>query len=340
MARSEARLYAAIWDDEAFLAVSPLAQRLYMFLISQKDLTHTGVIPLRAQRWSRKGLGLRADEIERDLEELRAHRFVIVDWDTGEVLVRSLVRRDKVYRQPNVMKAAIDYIPLIESQAILRALAAELVRIRDEDTELSKPMVDQLEAMERALAERVVPDQEKAARNPSGNPSQNPSEKASGKRPRGTGSVTTVTTDSPFPDSPLIPLPAGDASPPPRAELVLVTDTGPVEPGPEPRTAQEILGWFIDETGFRPPNQVIGPLAKTIKSLLDQKFEPIDIRRGLIEWAGKELHPSSLPSVVSAIKSRGAPIRAAPTQMATTDRKILAGQQLAAQLRALEGGQR
>jgi hypothetical protein len=324
MARSEARLFTDIWDDSDFLAATPGEQRLYMFLLSQNDLTHAGVIPLRAQRWARKSPGLTTAGIEEQLRGLAERRFLVVDLDTGEVLVRALIRRDKIYRQPNVMKAAIDYIPLIESQPILRALAAELQRVRVDDPELTPPMLATLGAMENALAARVThepdPEPEKAAQNPSGNPSANgsgnPSEKASGKGPRGTGSVTTVTTDSPFPDSPLIPPPAEDASRP-RAELAIVPNLGP-----EPRTTQELVAWWIDQCNVRPDRSTIGQISKHIKALLDQGFEPVHIRRGLTEWHAKEVHPSVLPSIVTHTANRRAPIRAAP-KPSTTDSRVL-----------------
>ena len=51
MARSEARLSVEIWNDPDFLALSADAQRMYMFLISQSDLAHDGVLALRERRW-------------------------------------------------------------------------------------------------------------------------------------------------------------------------------------------------------------------------------------------------------------------------------------------------
>lgn len=332
LARREARIFCEIWEDDDFLGASPSAQRLYMFLISQKDLSHAGVIPLRASRWARKGAGLSTEDVERDLAGLDDRRFLVVDWDTGEVLVRSLIRRDKVYRQPNVMKAAIDYVPLIESQTILRELLAETARVRAEDANLTVPMVEALDAMQKALSERVVEEPDPTPGNPLRNPSGIPPTKATAKKSRGTGSVTTVTTDSPFPDSPLIPPPAAGPSPP-RAELAIVVD-----PGPEPRTAQQLVAWWIERCDQRPPKRVIGQVAKTIAELLADDFEPVAIRRGIAEWAAKELHPSTLASVVTHVANRGAPIRAATTQPTRTELTLAANQQVAQQFRAFEGG--
>lgn len=330
MARSEARLLNTIWDDSDFIALPPTAQRAFMFLLSQDDLAHDGVIALRLKRWARKAAGLAARELETDLETLEAARFIVVDWDTEEVLIRSLIRRDKVYRQPNVMRAAIDHVPLIESAAVIAALAAEAARIRAENADLTVAQNATLTDMEKALAARVPPQPPASAVRPIGNPtpkgsgkgSDIPSTNPTAKRPRGTGSVTEVSTDFPdSPESPLVPPPAEAASRP-SAELAIVPDLGP-----EPRTPQELVAWWIDSCNKRPDRNTIGQVSKHIKALRDQGFEPVHIRRGISEWHAKELHPSTLPGIVTHIANRAAPIRAAPKS--TTDTRVLDALELA-----------
>ena len=130
MARSEARLSADAWDDEDFAeGLSRSAQGTYCFLLSQRDLHHTGVIGLWDRRWARKGKGLTLAALWADLEELRAGGFVVIDEENMQILVRSLIRRDKVYRQPNVLRAAKDQIQFIQSPTIRTALLVELNRI-------------------------------------------------------------------------------------------------------------------------------------------------------------------------------------------------------------------
>lgn len=339
MARSEARLLNEIWDDDDFIILPPTAQRAFMFLLSQDDLAHDGVIALRLKRWARKAAGLTAKDLEHDLDTLEAARFLVIDWDTEEVLIRSLIRRDKIYRQPNVMRAAIDHVPLVESGAILRALAAEVARIRAENPDLTTAQDATLTDMEKVLAGRVPPEPPPSSVRPTGNPtdkgsgkgSDNPSEKATAKGPRGTGSVTEVSTDSPFPDSPLVPPPADTASPPSRA-LALVPD-----PGPEPRTVQELVAWWIDQCDQRPDRSTVGQISKHIKALLEEGFQPVHIRQGLNEWAAKGLHPSTLPGIVTHAANRNAPIRAAPTQPTRTEATFAANQQIANRLKAIEG---
>jgi hypothetical protein len=62
----------------------------------------------------------------------------------------------------------------------------------------------------------------------------------------------------------------------------------------------------------------------------------LHIRQGIAEWAQKEVHPSVLPSIVTAVANRRAPIRAAPPAQTRTDTTLAANQQIAAQLRAKE----
>jgi hypothetical protein len=203
-ARKEARLYTSIWKDQDFLALPPTAQRLYMFLISQEDLTHCGVIPLRPARWARKAAGLTAAGIEADLDLLSAgpQPFTVIDEDTGELLVRSLVRNDEVWKQPNVMKAARESAALVESGLIRAVLLSELLRI---------PAQDNPSAHVRKAHAEFVSDLRKGNGNPSpnrspegdrnspANPDGNPPADPSQGKGEGYGPVPRV---SPSPGSP------------------------------------------------------------------------------------------------------------------------------------------
>ena len=208
--RSEARIFTSIWDDEDFLALPGSAQRLYMFLTSQKDLTHCGVIPLRPGRWARKAKGLTVTQIEADLELLAAglRPFVIVDEDTGELLVRSLVRHDGVWKIPNIMKSARESAALVESRAILAALLRELLRIPAQDSEsahVRKAHAEFVDELRDRCGNPSPNPSGNGSRNPSANPSASPSVDPSQGKGEGYGPVLQV---SPNPKSP---------SPPPRA---------------------------------------------------------------------------------------------------------------------------
>lgn len=116
-----------------------------------------------------------------------------------------------------------------------------------------------------------------------------------------------------------VPPTAGDADAPatPRAELVIVPD-----PGPEPRTAQELVGWWIDQCRIRPPRNVVGQMAKQIGALVDEGIDPLHIRQGIAEWTTKDVNPSVLPSLVNSAMNRRP--RAAPARPSTTDQRVAA----------------
>lgn len=77
------------------------------------------------------------------------------------------------------------------------------------------------------------------------------------------------------------------------------TNEAESEAAAEPITARTILGEYIDRCRKRPPERVLGQMAKQIKELLDQDFEPDDIRRGIAHWMTRDTHPSVLPSIVN-----------------------------------------
>jgi hypothetical protein len=162
--RREARVFTSIWKDEDFIKLPRDAQWLYLFLLSQDDLSYCGVLPLRPGRWVRKAGGLTVAAVRADLAVLAGGErpFVVVDEDTAEVLVRSLIRHDGIWKMPNIMKAAREAAESVESPEIRAVLLAELERIPADGSE-SK--------LVREVHAAFVAD----LRGLSGNPSPNPS---------------------------------------------------------------------------------------------------------------------------------------------------------------------
>jgi hypothetical protein len=235
MARREARLLVSIWDDPDFLALSAMAQRLFMFLISQPDLAHDGVMAVRIRRWSKKAAGLTPAQVSESLDELAAARFVIVDDDAEELVIRSFIRGDKVYRQPNVLRAAADHLATVSSPIIRATVRAELTRIQADDQEIPEKSGPVITEMLEALG------------NPSPNPTPNPSGKGSQLRPGERGVVTAVSSDSPYPvasqKSPY-PVPRGGAARRPRAQA---RERGTRLPDDFAVTA-ELVAWASENT--------------------------------------------------------------------------------------------
>ncbi|OLT13056.1 hypothetical protein BJF79_03925 [Actinomadura sp. CNU-125] len=184
--RKEARIFASIWRDKTFLERSAREQRMYLFLLSQPDLSFCGVISLRMRRWARSAVDLTAAQVQEDLEGLAKtgptgeaeeegkRPLIVVDEDTEEVLLRSFIRRDRVWKSPNLLKSAREAATLVESPKILAELLAELHRLpvaesnSSEARQVLRAFITDIEA--RLGVERGTPPKGSSA------PKPNPSE--------------------------------------------------------------------------------------------------------------------------------------------------------------------
>src|SRR5690606_39501908 len=79
MARSHGRIMASIWSDPDFIAMRATAQRMFMFLLSQPDLSHAGLVPMRVNRWAKKAEDTTPKAIRSELDYLAERDFVVVD---------------------------------------------------------------------------------------------------------------------------------------------------------------------------------------------------------------------------------------------------------------------
>jgi hypothetical protein len=129
MARGHGRILTSVWEDADFLALDEREQRLYLFLISQPNLNHAGLLDLTLRRWARKARGLTVAELDRRIATLEEARFVVVDDDTEELLIRTFVRNDGVWRMPKVMGAMVSGAAEISSVKLRLALLDEMNRL-------------------------------------------------------------------------------------------------------------------------------------------------------------------------------------------------------------------
>ena len=290
MPRTHGRVMATIWNDPEFVALEAGPQRLYMFLLSQPDLSHAGLVPMRIRRWAKKVADYNAGRVEDDLATLEGARFVVTDDDTEEVLIRTFVRNDGVYKQPKVMLRMREDAKQIESPALRAAFRVELDRLPLD--ELSETTYAQVSGVVDTLRADFSDAQEY------------PTERVSGT-PRVRAGVF------PQPPTPFHQPPSTVPATPGRGE-----SSGEVALFDQAPTAQTLVGEWIDHCDKRPPGRVIGQVSKELKTLLDEGIEPERVRAALAEWNRKGLHPSTLASVVHEIGNR-AP--AAKGQQATND---------------------
>lgn len=182
MARDHARILCRIWEDAEFRACSPEAQRLYFLLLSQPTLNHAGVIGLTLRRWARCCDKTEISDLEGALAELEAARFLAIDEDTEEVLIRSFIRNDGVAQQPNVLKTALLEAAAVASARLRAVLAGELRRLPAKPEDTPKMRYPDPHAVADVIDPGPVPDPPKS--NPSANPSAMGSAKGSGNPSR------------------------------------------------------------------------------------------------------------------------------------------------------------
>lgn len=129
MARDHARLRHSIWADLDFLALSESAQRVYMLALSQPGLNYCGVVPFTLRRWAQLGQDSTVRKLRESVRMLEQTRFVVVDENSEELLIRSFVKNDGIIDSPNVCRAAVKAFPGVMSALLRGVFLAELHRL-------------------------------------------------------------------------------------------------------------------------------------------------------------------------------------------------------------------
>lgn len=128
MARRHARLMVSVWDDDDFVSLTSIEQNVFFALISSRDLSWCGVAPYLPKRMARNASDLTERKVVAAIGKLEAERFVVIDNDTDEILVRRFVHYDEVMKQPNVAKGMATSLNRVHSQHLSSVIVSELAR--------------------------------------------------------------------------------------------------------------------------------------------------------------------------------------------------------------------
>jgi hypothetical protein len=123
------KLLSRIWADPEFVSLDARAQQVYCLLISFSTRNLAGVLPITLRRWANSTRDATIENVTDALKSLAANKFVVLDWDTEELLIRTFIRNDEVYRQPNLMTAARKFCLQVQSPALKWALHEQLSRL-------------------------------------------------------------------------------------------------------------------------------------------------------------------------------------------------------------------
>lgn len=158
MARNYAKIHTSIWSDEHFKSLDRNLQHMYLVLVSQPRLGLSGLLDFMPQRLAGVSYSMTTDDVEADIKGLEEERYVVLDRDTSELLVRSFMRRDEVFKTPNVAVAAVREYGEVMSQKVRDAMETELVRCRQmwPNEELWKRIAHDNPQLAKRVIERAV----------------------------------------------------------------------------------------------------------------------------------------------------------------------------------------
>lgn len=151
MAGSYAKIFNKIWADPDFRDLSRGQQWLFFALISQPELNFAGVVTTTDRRLTGCAKGFTVEELRADLAVLQERRFIVVDEEHDEILVRSYIRHDGAWRTPNVLTSILRDVQVVRSMAIRATLAEELSRL-EVDTLSGKKADEMREDLARVTA--------------------------------------------------------------------------------------------------------------------------------------------------------------------------------------------
>jgi len=174
MARKYAQISLSIWSDDDFLDLTPRGQHLYFMLLTDSSLSFCGVADWRPKRLAARAKGWTTTLVEQAADELAKARYLVLDEDTEEVLIRSYIRNDEVLKQPNLAAAMVSAFSGVTSREIRGVIRDEVWRLSEDFPEFTcwtaKASGQLLEAMvEHSPARRAA-----SGEGPSGNPFGNP----------------------------------------------------------------------------------------------------------------------------------------------------------------------
>lgn len=161
MAREFGAFYYSAWNDMDFRTLPDPAQALYFKLVVHPSLSWAGVGDWRPGRIATMSQGLDADGVRHVAACLIARRYIVVDDDTEEFLIRTYLKHDRIMRHAKLSVSMAKAFGDIGSNDIRMVLSDELHKLREAEPELcgwTKPAVlGCLETPRLSAFDREVP---------------------------------------------------------------------------------------------------------------------------------------------------------------------------------------
>jgi hypothetical protein len=130
--RDRANIQTAIWASQDWRKLGPIEQWLYELLLTHPSLSYAGVTNWIPKRLAFMAAGIDQDAINTAGANLQAARFIFVDPDTDEVVLRSFLRHDGLLKNPKVAVSMANDFAAIASTGIQKVIVHELRRLFSE----------------------------------------------------------------------------------------------------------------------------------------------------------------------------------------------------------------
>ncbi|KAB7761199.1 hypothetical protein [Mycolicibacterium mucogenicum] len=138
------------WSDRDFCNQPVFDKLLWQVLNGQRGVNTAGVFPINFTRWCnamRDGDNPASEaQVREALARMEARRYVYIDEETGEGLIRTRVRNDDLERQPSVLLAALKIMCGFDSPKFAHVMLAELAQITIPVIDSDKPYGKKLQA--------------------------------------------------------------------------------------------------------------------------------------------------------------------------------------------------
>lgn len=132
MARDHGRIKWAIWSDGDFRKLKGEEQRLFLLALTQPGLSYAGVVPFTLRRWQQLASDSTPAKLRKAVKALCEARYVVVDEDSEELLIRSFVRNDGLLDSPNIVRAFVTDFSAICSPLLRAVVVCEVWRLSSE----------------------------------------------------------------------------------------------------------------------------------------------------------------------------------------------------------------
>jgi hypothetical protein len=135
MARDRANINTGIWTDQDFRDLTIAEQHLYKLLMTHPTLSYAGVVDWRPARIAAMSADATPAGVRQTAEALQEKRYVFIDEETEEILVRSFLRHDGLLKQPKLSISMVNAFAAVASKRIREVVTHELQKLHAEHPE-------------------------------------------------------------------------------------------------------------------------------------------------------------------------------------------------------------